>query len=86
MRIIIGQPSSMYCTIEPNEENELLNLKPRRYTRSQRKVEVLPFETRTDAGKMVDCGILCIASNGKLVIVNTTDEVGFNVESDDRAG
>ena len=82
MRIIIGQPSPMYCSVEPNQKDELLNLQPRRYARSQRRVEVLPFKTCTDDGKLVDRGILSVSSSGKLCIVNTMNEVGFNVDTD----
>jgi hypothetical protein len=81
MIISISRPSAMDARIvadKGSKDNELMIVKPRRFSKSQRKVNLFPFEVQaeTPGGGVLDQGyILLDTRTGKLVIEHRNEEI-----------
>ena len=82
MKVKFSKPTPMFVDDEnPVTEDDLCSLSPRRYSKRQKLVPLLPFTVVTDNRVVVDKGMICVNAQGKVVIESTVEEVGFDVDS-----
>ena len=82
MKVKYSKPTAMFVDSEnPITDDELCSLSPRRYSKRQKRVPLLPFTVITDHGVVADKGMVCVNAQGKVVIESTVEEVGFDVDN-----
>lgn len=86
MLVVINQPSPMDCTtVTPTvPATEVITVRPSRYSKKQRIVDMFPFKIVNELTKAVqDRGVISVDTRtGQLVIERRLQSIPFDVERD----
>jgi len=80
MIVRVHNPGAMDAEkLPPTQENLLLEARPRRYSRSQRKVSMIPFGVFSVDGSVSDQGYIVVdIRTGRLSIDHRVEEVAID--------
>jgi len=82
MLVKINTPSTMDAEITNNKDT-ILTARPRRYSRSQRRVNMIPFSVEVD-GQFLDQGYITVdLKTGKLTVEHRLNEIPLDTEEDE---
>lgn len=76
MKVTLGRPSVMDASLlEDLSKGLLIGVRPRRYSKGQRKVTLFPFNVSNEDGEILDQGYVTVdVKTGRLIVDHRLEE------------